>query len=535
MKKEFNIYKFLLLFGVICISGLFTSCDDDDDTSNGLPRLFSPVNLNVETKGVVATITWARSEGAVSYTIEISQDSLAFNNIILSETTESLFYVAELAQSTQYSVRVKANAENESMNSLFNDNTVFKTSAENLFNGYTNNMTAKGTISLNWLPESNVTKIVCTPSDGSNPHTFEINNEAKENGSMVCSNLPNSKYTVELYNGENSRGKITLIVEGDIFLKSGDSLQDALNSAEAGNVIVLESGTVFTVGKNTFRFDKNIKIMGYAEGEKAVLSMTADVSSGTSMFGFVDGSEFDYVKFENLRITGYAENNNESGTKIAYLFNNNTVTKVTDLSFTNCDIIHYGNTPFRLQGNKSQVIGNLTIDGCIITDIGFGSTYAIVNINSTDFFNNIIFRNSTIYNFKGAFIMRQKESVNSILVENCTINQGMLDEASVRFLIDCNTADVKAGITLKNCLLGSSGKAAGVRPDDKYTEISGNYYTSDYVDETPVGEKSYSIKGKSTSYNGSSTDLWTDPVNGNFRFKDSAFAGKSSGDQRWNK
>jgi hypothetical protein len=45
---------------------------------------------------------------------------------------------------------------------------------------------------------------------------------------------------------------------------------------------------------------------------------------------------------------------------------------------------------------------------------------------------------------------------------------------------------------------------------------------------------STSLKAKMTSYSGASATLWTDPVNGDFKLKDTSFAGKGvAGDLRW--
>ena len=82
------------------------------------------------------------------------------------------------------------------------------------------------------------------------------------------------------------------------------------------------------------------------------------------------------------------------------------MTTVSKLSFANCNMHNFGNTPMRVQGTKNQVIDSLSINGCIINDIGFSSTYAIVNSNSADLINAIEITNSTIYNFKGSLVLR---------------------------------------------------------------------------------------------------------------------------------
>ena len=137
--------------------------------------------------------------------------------------------------------------------------------------------------------------------------------------------------------------------------------------------------------------------------------------------------------------------------------------------------------------------------------------------------------------------------MNSISITNCNINQGMQDPASARYLLDLNTAvfpTISSGnnVTIKNCILGNSSAPAstiganGIRyAAGTKAGFTGCYYTSDYVDDPiPVGLVSTSIKSYMTSYSGASTSLWTDPVNGDFKLKDTSFAGKGiAGDLRW--
>jgi hypothetical protein len=267
---------------------------------------------------------------------------------------------------------------------------------------------------------------------------------------------------------------------------------------------------------------------------------TTPPTSSSSMLGFVDQSLLDYVKFENIDFTGYCDNSNVS-TKIGYLFNNNLMTTVKNLSFTNCNLHNFGNTTMRVQASKNQVIDTLSFNGCVINEIGYSSTYAIVNSNSADFINNINFKNCTVYNFKGSLVLRTAQTLKSINITNCTINQGMQDPGSARYLIDLNTAAFvgTGGVTIKNCILGSSGAALGANGMRYATgtpvSITGSYFTSDYVDTSiPPGTTSTSIKGNMTAYSGASTSLWNGPTTGDFTLKDKTFVGKgTTGDLRW--
>jgi len=272
--------------------------------------------------------------------------------------------------------------------------------------------------------------------------------------------------------------------------------------------------------------------------------MTAGTPTTTSnMLGFADGSTLSFVRFENIDFTGFCDNNPAS-TKIGYLFNNNLMTTVSNLSFTNCKMRNFGNTPMRLQANKLQLIDTLRMTKCTVNDIGFSSTYAIINSNSSDFINNIYLNNCTFYNFKGSLILRTiaapaTATMGTVSIVNCTIDKGMQDAGSARYLLDLNNTTINGGVIVRNTIFGSTGAAKGANGIRKLPEViltvSGSYYTTDYVDDPiPAGATSTSIKSLMTAYPDVSTALWIDPVAGDFKLKATNFTGKGTvGDLRW--
>lgn len=545
MKKIKNI-SFCVILALSFVAGVFSSCKEDADLE--LPRLFRPINFNVETNKTVATITWAKVDDAVSYTLQLSTDSVNYDaNLELDTTITELSFVKELAGETKYFARLYANASDSTKNSKYNILS-FKTPAENIFAGFGTNintgklysayMTDAHTLTIKWVPAANVTHLILTSADEATRDSLVISGAEALAGEKVVASLTNSKWSVKIFNNKILRGTTTGIVEGDVILAATDDLPTAITNATDGQVLLLAKGAVYQMGSATYRLGKNIKVRGLSVVDRPVLAMTSGTPTSTSsMLGFVDGSLIDYVKFENVDFTGYCDNNNAS-TKVGYLFNNNVLTNVKNLTFTNCNLHNFGNTPMRVQAAKNQVIDTLSFNGCTIYDVGFSSTYAIVNSNSADFINNINFTYCTIYNFKGSLILRQNQSFNAINISNCTINQGMQDTGSTRFLIDANTATVSGtGITIKNCIIGQTGSvekgAAGIRTTGA-VNISTTYCTTDYFDETLVGGAAFSVKDKMTLFSGKSTDLWNSPTTGDFSLKATTFAGKGTiGDLRW--
>jgi hypothetical protein len=542
MKKIKSTYLLLAIMAATCIGGMFTSCTEDINLLE-LPYLFRPINLDVAQSGVKANITWSTVSNATNYTVEIYSDSLAFDstNLFLRDTTSKTSYLAELAGETRYSVRIRANAADSTKSSKFNGTLTFKTPAENIFTGYSSYMDDIHKTNVKWLPGANVTHLVYT-AVGLPDSTVAISASEALAGEKEVSALPNANYTVKIYNKTILRGTVKVLVEGDVFLSAAHTgdLVATLNNATAGQVIVLDSGAVYTIGTVSYLFNKNIKVRGRTRTSLPVICMATGTTSGTAMIG-IDTFTVDKIAFENIDFTGYVTNNT-SATKIDYLINNGAKFTLETLSFTNCKIHNFGRTPMRLKDGKEQKINNLIYDNCIINEIGFGSTYALVNVNTKDYITNISFNNCTMYNFKGSLILKTGAyPMGKVSLTNCTINQADQDPAT-RLLFDFNTAVFSAtdGITIKNCIFGSTGPtaggsiAAGMRSANATVTVTGCYYTTDYIDETPVGGINFSIKGKMASYSGASTALWNNPLNGVFTLKDASFAGKGvAGDPRW--
>lgn len=549
--KKFKKLSVILLASLVCLGGTFTSCQKDIE--GDLPYLFRPVNFNVELAKTVATFSWSENKDAISYTLQVSTDSL-FNTLDFDTTLTGLSATKELAGDTKFFARVRANADQTEMNSKFNDKLSFTTPKENLFQGFGTSintgmlfsayMTDFNTLTIKWAPGSNVTHLILNNPDATVRDSVVISAQEAAAGVKVVSNLENAYWRIRIFNKSILRGTTYGTVEGDILVRNGENLQSALGSVADGQVIVLESGGLYNVGSGTFRFDKSVKIRGTIVNGRPVVCMTVGTgtppSATSSMLGFVDGSSMQYVKFENIDFTGYVDDN-PLGTKIGYLFNNNTMTTVSRLSFDNCNLHNFGNTPMRVQGSKNQVIDSLSFNGCTIYDIGFSSTYAIVNSNSADFINAIEILNSTIYKFKGSLVLRTGQPLKSVKVANCNIDHGMQDPGSARYLMDFNNATFTGGgITINNSIFGQTGADLGAN-GLRYVagvsvSINGSYYTTDFVDD-PVnpGATSTSIKSYLTLHPTASTELWNNPVNGDFTYKSGVtFAGAATaGDLRW--
>ena len=559
MKKIKNI-SFVAMLTLVALMGCMNSCTEELDLKS-LPYLFRPISFSYTNSSTSTTFSWAKVDSAKSYTLEVGRDSANFVVPVFSVTLTDLHYTRDydgntFLANTEYFARIKANATDSLKNSKFNT-IPFKSAKENLFGGYgvknnTGNiysayMTAPNTLDIKWKPNSNVSHLTLSGT------TYTITPEESVAGEKVITGLANSIWSIALFNGSVQRGSTSAVVEGDIIVSAGGDISAAITSAAPGQVILLTGGQNYTIGNAEYKFSKNVKIRSTSATSRSVVSMTTltgttPPSTTSAMMSIVASSAIDSLVFENIDFNGYCDNNIAS-TKIGYLFSNKTACTVKNITFTNCKIHNLGNTPFRLSGGTaatpttSQRVSSLMFNGCIINETGFSSGYALVNISkSFDFIDNITIANSTLYNFSYpviSIVQTAATAMNSVTIQNCNFNQTTQNATSARVLFTFDYMNITSGISIKNCIFGSSGSmSSGLKTTNSTspitTTITGCYYTSDFVDETPVGGLSYSIKSKMTSYTGSSTALWNNPVGGDFSLKDNNFTGKvTAGDLRW--
>jgi hypothetical protein len=534
-----NAKKIFFIISSILSLAYITSCKKDEVSQTQLPYLFRPAGFSAEINKASATLKWNPVDSAISYVIQISQDSLQFQNIVSSDTLTICSFTKELAGSTQYSARVQAIARNPEKSSKFNQTLTFKTDAENLFGGYTSYMADQGVLSIAWLPASNVTKLLFR-TNGKQDTEMTISDAEKLAGQKTCTGLTNATYTVLLYNGIFLRGSVQVTVEGDVWVIKGNDLAAALNGITKDSAVVVIKPGTYSIGGSVYNITKNIKIRGLSKDTLPIICMTG-ASSTAKMLEINTTSRINFVRFENIEFSGYLDGGT-SGTKIGYLFNQSNSLNIGDLSFKNCIMRNIGNSPIRLQTTALKTIDNLIVDNCRIFDIGYSSVYAVVNLNAvgSSYINNISFTNSTIYNFAGSLILHNSSNSNSVLIQNCTFNEITTSGtgSTIRYFIDYTASySVSNGVTIQNCIFGSTPRpyTEGVRANNTQKQIIGSYCTSDFKDNN-AATGSASIMASLSAYSGLSTDLFVAPLSGNFNFKDLTFVGKpSAGDPRWRK
>jgi hypothetical protein len=209
------------------------------------------------------------------------------------------------------------------------------------------------------------------------------------------------------------------------------------------------------------------------------------------------------------------------------VFNINTACNIGKISFDACRIeIMRG--VLRTQ-SQPAIIGTYSINNCIIDSI---AGYGIITVDvATSKVSNISIQNSTLYRIE-KFITSTKQTAGSlsVLVSGCTFNQAITGSNTY---IDYGSTNVTNGVTVSDCIFGV-GKAGSTTLRDIKTgagttvNASNNYRTSDYVTSGTNDLPNIII------YTKPSTQIWQDPVNGDFKIIDNAFPGRSNaGDPRW--
>jgi len=533
--KALKLYNYALL--ILAIISIIVSCKKEENTESELPRLFRPAGVSMNLNKFTLTMSWYAVDGASAYVVQISNDSLLFENIIISDTVFTNIYTKQLGGNMLYSVRIKALGSNKE--SDFKICGIIRTPTENIFVEKNSYLIDKGTIIVSWSKGKNVTHLLIK-APGFDYRTVELTDNDTLNGFKIVNDLPNNIYTIEIYDNFFKRGYIKIKVDGDYFVSPGDNLQSIIGGAASGSLIYLKPGA-YNAGSATININGNITIKGLYPDTIPILFMDDAASNTANMFNIAKTSKINKILFENIDFAGFTMNNPSGGKKIGYLFNQSSECNVDTIMFYNCKIRNLGNTPFRLKDPSVKTISLLSFNNCIIYDIGYASTYALVNNNvATGTISNIEFKNSTIYNFTGSIILHNNNNSNSVILENCTFNEISTsgNATTIRYIIDYGAGyDVTNGIKINNCIFGSTPRdyTGGIRTVNGTNSVTFNncYYTADYKDDVNA-LTSYSIKAFVSQYSGNSTDLWVNPLNGDFNFKDKNFSGKSNcGDPRW--
>lgn len=551
MIMDINNLKLLTMKKIITTTGLALgliamlfvgSCKEKIDPivdELDFDRAFTPVGLTAAISEITkVTLNWSAVKNADHYVIEIYQGT-AFN-------AGSLIYTAEIPSSdqvqmtysyvlpagdTQFAARMKAVSSVSGVGDSKWTSVEFRSAPENLFTGYKSIMTGLNSCLVKWKPGSVATALAF--NKGAGDTSYPLTPAEVAAGEKTITGVPNGKYTVKLMNGTFPRGTTGLLIEGDAFLAAGGDLNAALDALPSGGVLLLANGEKFGLTKPD-TVTTSIKIRGVFPDNRPTIYLITGTPLANHMFDIgTTTTASDSLVFENVDISCYYDDGGVTRHR-GVIDQENTAFIIGAIKFNNCIIRNSGRSAIRLRGNTAgQTINNVEFNNCVMYDFAFDSHYGVLNGATTGNFINIRFTNSTVYNIRGGIInYGSGTGCQSVLVDNCTFNQIMMDATTARYFIDFGTTGNPSNgtLTISDCIFGqTSAIANGVRNNQMVMTVTGSYYTSDFVNV------SGSILTLMTAYAGSSTSLWVDPLTTrDFHFLDGNFAGKSTaGDPRW--
>lgn len=512
------------LFFLIISLLFFASCKKETQLT-GPDRLFRPVlktALQSDANWIIAS--WQPIKNAVSYTIELSRDS--FKTIDASIVSDTNYYKFDNLKWEQlYQLQVRANAENADQNSKFSDLGGIKTPRFPTILSIPGIADiADNAVKVSWANSgATVTNVkILNAADSSVAKNIALSATDVTNAYKIVSGLQASaKYIIFLYSSTTVRGWANFTTKAalsgnivDLRDISGvpTILADTIPDVPSGSTILLKRGELYTIS-SAINIDRSVTILSGTDlliPDKAKIFMTSN-------FNFTAGATIDSLVFNDVYM--YSDN---YGSR--YIFNTTNGATVGSIKFLNSRIEIFRGV-LRLQSGTSTV-SNFVIDKCIVDSIaGYGVLTVGVATCKAD---NISFTNSTFY--KAEKLIASVQNSTSLLIENCTMNEV---PSGGNYYIDYGSLNVTNPAVLKNSILGIGKSNAGNRQVRTYrfgaatsVDASGNYGT---FDRSFTGTD-FNI----TTYSRSSTEIWKDPLNGDFTIIDNLYPGKSNtGDPRW--
>jgi hypothetical protein len=536
MKSVINKYKRIIVPAMVLALGI-VSCKKDEVQSNELVRMFMPGDISVTSGDTIATLSWKASlytTGTdVSYTIELSRDSLFAGTPELSQVTKANQITVtdrQLAVRQKYYARLKANSiGNSGESNWLHSSSMTPLKGEQYMRPILDGELTDNKVTLRWVVNPGFTKITLTPGTGS-PISVNLDATDIAAGKKTISGL-NAKttYDVAIFLGPAQKGYLTFTTfagaptgSNIVVVQPTDDLATMLATSVApGTIFVLQQGTKYT-SNTTIPLPDNASftIWGQPGANRPILAfsqVTLPVNGGG------------IIKFENLDITGY-QNANPAMTKRSYFFNQAAPTNTAEINFENCIIRNMANSPLRLQGNVNTIVINierLIVNKCIVYDIGWPSgQYSFIhNTAVAGKYNNIVVTNNTFYNIGTGLIVHNTVAPKSVQVDNNTFYNVTGDG---RYMFDFK-ALVISNFSFMNNVVGKTGVATakGIQTGTSPSVGNNTYKTTDCIfASSPIANVA--------DYGKASTDLFVDPAAANFIFKDVNFLGRStSGDPRW--
>lgn len=542
-KSYIQTFIFILL-GVL----MFSACEKDDEAFERT-RLFRPVlsgeGLTSERNTIFVNL--GAFKEATHYTVEVSRDT--FQTIDYTIETDTSYVVIdedligeELLWNTIYQIRAKAHADDPEYDSEIADLGNVRTQRfPTILNLPEKHDVVDTAARVSWTtagaPVTGVRVFAGDDFELEEPlmNEFEVSQEDRDAEEITITGLdPETEYQIAIYSEEELRGWAAYTTRQA--LPTGDNVIDIRESDEPevlydmladgdyeeGSIILLRPGMTYEF-PNGPTLEKSVEIRS---GYDFIPEMATIEYTGTHKGFNIGETTVDYVVFRDIAIRGPYEG--------SFLFYLNTSGTLGEVRYENCKI-----GPLRGGMRINSGTGTLeefTINNSVVDSINDFNFFYVQGADWT--IGDVNIQNSTFSKVGANFIRTNNvNDTRSIVIENSTFYEVTENGRNI-FEWGQDGVNVTDGIVLRNNIWGRGWNKAGEedygikgynRLENTNFTVDNNWGTSDL--EIYSGE----IAGfPSSVYNGDSHDLWVDPDNLDFNFRDSSFGGRrNAGDPQW--
>ena len=459
--SAYKIINLLVPVSFLALLGL-GSCKDEVAQDFQPDRMFMPTGAIQSASGATSVLlSWKEAlyvnPEEVSYTVEVSTDTLFQNPVVYSVVTDTAGVTLtdeNLDIKRKYFARVKTNAAGSIPESRWVVSSGFQIRGEQIFLPFLGTDIKDRTVLLRWQSTPGLTRIVLVPAGGTPVEVPVTAADITASQKLLTNLTPSTTYAAEIFQNTRSKGQITFTTTEPslytITVATTDELTAAIANAVNNDVIGLEAGTYDLSGAATEISQKHITLQSVSSNPNNTKVLFKEFALKGDGAGIkLSGIEFDggpgnasyFINLAGLNADADAANFKSILVENAIIHNT-----------ANCLI--RGNRG----GNNAHKIEFIRINNSVAYDNG-SSSYNYIMIDKMEF-ERLELTNSTFYNTARAFLswstnitMAQKPTV---LIDMVTIN-GFGFAGRDNILFDANANPVN--FTMQNSILANAPKA----------------------------------------------------------------------------
>lgn len=553
------------------------SCSDDDNLGDA-PRLFRPVASSTVNSNTLK-VEWDKIQGAKSYELKLMQltgetneDGVALAKAVRTVTTEDDNYTFEnLDWDEKYGVAIKC--VGDSKESEYYE---VKAQAINYPTKVSGAKVIDNAARVSWGEGGQQIKYVmaCPAEDAATKDTIKVkvsDADYAQGYVDVYGLTPETSYTFKTYDSSSEFNNVTYAGRASATTKASVNFDEKYG---AGNWLDIRGwdekeakDTLKTAGfweqvkdgmTVILRGEQEYKISNAINLDRNVTFITGMTLGGNAQFTFSGGMNvkkgvtIDKVKFESIDMISDKQLDEEAfrtGTDKGFggrqVINvNGTGSTIKELNFTDCYIRGFRGV-VRAQAATDN-FNNVTFKSCTID--GVGDQGVVTTNNKAADWQNVTFDDCTITNIVMLCDFRASANPMTVNVNNCTFCYAPMETTAnantplFRFLTNKVTLNISnsifgpsmasedsKGSKINLYTAGSKGSIL-LNASETGLNVASSYKTK--YDYTPIGADAvtYGID-ELIGFSGSETDLWNDPVKGDFKFK--ATLDSEAGASKW--